>query len=74
MEMVSISDRYIALLRDYSEKTGISIDRCLDDALFDWFGNVAPQVLALMGLPPLDRGKHSKIPRLRLCSRISSAR
>jgi len=57
MEMVSVSDRYITLLRDYSEKTGISIDRCLNDALFDWLGNVAPVVLAQLGLPPLDASK-----------------
>jgi hypothetical protein len=55
--MVSISDVSMALLRDYSGRTGIPIERCLNDALFDWLGNVAPVVLALCGLPPLDPGK-----------------
>jgi hypothetical protein len=57
MEMVSISDFSMALLRDYSGKTGIPIERCLNDALFDWLGNVAPVVLAQCGLPALDPGK-----------------
>jgi hypothetical protein len=51
--MVSIDDSYMALLHDYSEKTGVPIDRCVSDALFDWFANVAPFTLAQMGLPPL---------------------
>jgi hypothetical protein len=54
MEMASINDRCIALLNDYSGKTGIPIERCVNDALFDWLGNVAPVVLAKCGLPPLD--------------------
>jgi hypothetical protein len=51
--MVSIDDSYMALLHDYSEKTGVLIDRCVSDALFDWLANVAPLTLAQMGLPPL---------------------
>jgi hypothetical protein len=53
MEMGSISESYIALLQDYSEKTGVPIDRCVSDALFDWLANVAPVTLEQMGLPPL---------------------
>jgi hypothetical protein len=55
MEMVSISDSYMALLQDYSEKTRVPIDRCVSDALFDWLANVAPLSLEQMGLPPLTR-------------------
>jgi hypothetical protein len=54
METVSINDHCMALLHDYSGKTGISIERCVNDALFDWLGNVAPVVLEKCGLPPLD--------------------
>ena len=53
MGMVSIDDSYMALLRDYSEKTGVPIDRCVSDALFDWLANVAPVTLERMGLPSL---------------------
>jgi hypothetical protein len=59
MELVSINDSYMALLQDYSEKTGVSIDRCVADALFEWLANVAPMTLEQLGLPPLklDRRK-----------------
>jgi hypothetical protein len=53
MAMVSISESYMALLQDYSAKTRIPIDRCVSDALFDWFANVAPVTLEQMGLKPL---------------------
>jgi len=68
--MVSISDSYMALLQDYSEKTGVPIDRCVSDALFDWLANVAPLTLERIGLPPLTlrKGKpanHHLEPRKR---------
>jgi hypothetical protein len=53
--MVSIDESYMALLQDYSEKTGVSIDRCVADALFEWLGNVAPLTLEQLSLPPLER-------------------
>ena len=53
MEMVSISGTHMTLLQEYSKKTGISVDRCVFDALFDWLGNVAPVTLEQMGLAPL---------------------
>jgi hypothetical protein len=53
MAMVSISESYMALLQDYCVKTGIPIDRCVSDALFDWLANVAPVALEQMGLKPL---------------------
>jgi hypothetical protein len=54
MAMVSINESYMALLLDYRAKTGISIDRCVSDALFDWLANVAPVTLERMGLKPLE--------------------
>jgi hypothetical protein len=53
MAIVSISESYMALLQDYCGKTGIPIDRCVSDALFDWLATVAPVVLEQMGLEPL---------------------
>jgi hypothetical protein len=53
MAMVYISEGYMALLHDYSGKTGVPIDRCVADALFDWLSNVAPGTLEQMGLEPL---------------------
>jgi hypothetical protein len=53
MGMVSIDDSYMALLQDYSKKTGIPVDRCVSDALFDWLKDCAPFTLERMGLPPL---------------------
>jgi len=53
MAMISIDETYMALLQDYSEKTGVPINRCVSDALFDWFANVAPFRLEQLGLPPL---------------------
>jgi hypothetical protein len=51
--MVALRYRELALLKDYSNKTGIPIDRCVSDALFDWLADVAPVNLELLGLPPL---------------------
>jgi hypothetical protein len=56
MGMVSISDSYMALLQDYSQKTGVPGDRCVSDALFDWLAHVAPFTLQQMGLPLLKLG------------------
>ena len=53
MAIVSIRESYMALLQDYCGKTGIPIDRCVSDALFDWLANVAPLTLEQMGLEPL---------------------
>jgi hypothetical protein len=53
MAIVSISESYMALLHDYCGKTGVPIDRCVADALFDWLANVAPVTLEQMGLEPL---------------------
>jgi hypothetical protein len=53
MAVVSISESYMALLQDYCVKTGVPIDRCVSDALFDWLANVAPVTLEQMGLKPL---------------------
>jgi hypothetical protein len=53
MAIVSISDSYMALLHDYCGKTGVAIDRCVADAVFDWLANVAPVTLEQMGLEPL---------------------
>jgi hypothetical protein len=52
--MVALRYREMALLRDYSNKTGIPIDRCVSDALFDWLADVAPVNLELLGLPLLN--------------------
>jgi hypothetical protein len=51
---VAVSYREMALLQDYSQKTGVPIDRCVSDALFDWLSYVAPVNLELSGLPPLN--------------------
>jgi hypothetical protein len=62
--MISVSDSYTALLQDYSLKTGVPIDRCVSDALFDWLANVAPVTLEQMGLEPLKlRTKGSALQR-----------
>jgi hypothetical protein len=53
MGMISVADHYTALLHDYSEKTGVSVERCVSDALFDWLANVAPVILEQLGLEPL---------------------
>jgi hypothetical protein len=53
MGMVSISESYMALLQDFSDKTRVPVERCVSDALFDWIANVAPVTLAHMGLEPL---------------------
>jgi hypothetical protein len=50
---VAVSYRQMALLQDYSNKTGVPIDRCVSDALFDWLTYVAPVNLQLLGLPPV---------------------
>jgi hypothetical protein len=52
--VVGVSYREMALLRDYSNKTGRPIDSCVSDALFDWLANVAPENLERFGLPPLN--------------------
>jgi hypothetical protein len=59
MAVVSISESYMALLQDYCVKTGVPIDRCVSDALFDWLANVAPVTLEQMGLKPLKLRTHS---------------
>jgi hypothetical protein len=50
---ISISDSYMALLQDYSDKTAVPVERCVYDALFDWLINVAPITLENFCLPPL---------------------
>ena len=52
--VVAVGYREMALLRDYSNKTGIPIDRCVSDASFDWLADVAPVNLDRFGLPPLN--------------------
>jgi hypothetical protein len=61
MGMVSISESYMVLLQDYSNKTGVPIDRCVSDALFDWLGNVAPVTLRQLGLEPLTLHKRRAV-------------
>ena len=63
MAIVSISESYMALLQDYSAKTGIPIDRCVSDALFDWLATVAPMTLEQMGLKPLKMRTHTSADR-----------
>jgi hypothetical protein len=63
MALVSTCESYMALLQDYSTKTGVPIDRCVSDALFDWLANIAPVTLEQMGLKPL-----------KLCSRQAAER
>jgi hypothetical protein len=52
--VVAVSYREMALLKDYSNKTGVHIDRCVSEALSDWLANVAPVNLERSGLPPLN--------------------
>jgi hypothetical protein len=64
MAIVSINESYMALLHDYCGKTGVPVDRCVSDALFDWLANVAPVTLEQMGLQPLKlRNQRSAIQR-----------
>jgi hypothetical protein len=51
---VAVSYRGMALLQDYSNKTGVPIDRCVSDALSDWLAYVAPASLQVLDLPPLN--------------------
>lgn len=52
MGLVSISDADPALLQDYSERTGMAVDRCVSGAVFDWLANIAATLKRLC-LPPL---------------------
>jgi hypothetical protein len=52
--LVAVSYRQIALLKDYSNKTGVPIDRCVSDALSDCLANVASANLEFSALPPLN--------------------
>jgi hypothetical protein len=52
--VVAVSYREMALLKDYSNKTGVPIDRCVSDALFVWLAYVAPINLEFLGFPPLN--------------------
>jgi hypothetical protein len=56
---VAVSYREMALLQDYSNKTGVPIDRCVSEALSDWLAYVAPANLEALDVPPLNapRGK-----------------
>jgi hypothetical protein len=45
MKRVSVRDSYMSILKDYSNKTGISVTQCVSDALSDWLANVAPLAL-----------------------------
>jgi Ribbon-helix-helix domain len=42
MKKVLITDSYMSLLKEYSDRTGIPVARCVSDALSDWLVNVAP--------------------------------
>jgi predicted DNA-binding protein len=46
-------------LRDYQEKTGVPISRCIDDAVKDWLESVAPLRLEALTVKP------SKAPKPR---------
>jgi hypothetical protein len=48
---ILISSRHVKLLRDYSEKTGLSIDLCVHDALVEWFRKDAPVIFGSLGPP-----------------------
>jgi hypothetical protein len=50
MAFVQVSEHYMTLLQEYRNKTGVTIDRCVSDALFDWLSNVAPATLERLGL------------------------
>jgi hypothetical protein len=54
MKTVPVNDSFMALLNEYSHKTGVPITRCVSDALFDWLANVAPVTLERLGLAPLN--------------------
>jgi hypothetical protein len=58
---ILISSRHVRLLRDYSEKTGLSIDLCVHDALAEWFRTGTPVTLGPLGLPDSaqERAAHS---------------
>jgi hypothetical protein len=45
MKKVSVTNSYMSLLKDYSDRTGISVARCVSEALSDWLTNVAPLAL-----------------------------
>jgi hypothetical protein len=52
--VVAVGYREMAPLQNYSNKTGVHIDRCVSEALSDWLANVAPVNLEHSGLPPLN--------------------
>jgi hypothetical protein len=45
MKKVSITESYMSLIKDYSDRMGIPVARCVSEALSDWLANVAPEVL-----------------------------
>ncbi len=53
MKKVLVRDSYMALLKDYSKRTGVPVARCVSDALSDWLANVAPLTLGCAVLEPL---------------------
>jgi hypothetical protein len=48
---IIISTRHLVLLRRYSAKTGVSVDRCVHDALTEWFRKGAPATVTQLSLP-----------------------
>jgi hypothetical protein len=58
---ILISSRHVNLLRNYSKKTGLSVDLCVHDALSEWFRKGPPMTLGRLGLPDStqERAAHS---------------
>lgn len=48
-----IDSELLAQIREYSEKTGVPISRCIDEATSQWLQCVAPVRLEALGLEPL---------------------
>ncbi len=53
MKKVLVRESYMALLKDYSKRTGVPVARCVSDALSDWLANVTPLILGCAVLEPL---------------------
>jgi hypothetical protein len=64
MANLPIHDEQMRLLKEYEAKTGVPINRCVDEAVSNWLICVAPVRLVELGQEPLTLGDHLKTGHL----------
>jgi hypothetical protein len=69
MKPAPINDSFMALLEEYSDKTGVPVSRCVADALFEWLAKFAPVTLRRLGLAPLNMPFIARAPVQRVIGR-----